>query len=223
MDDISTQQPTRIGRRSVMAAAVGAAAAAALARAVGAPEVARAGTGAILLGAANYTADPTGIFSPSSQSFNQYAALNHSDAAVRGFDGRATGIGVEGFVDGGDGATAVRGSATPTGIGVYGKSENGTGVLAEATGGYGLLVRGRAVFNRSGLTTIAAGHRAVTISRTGAQNYVGAATLIVATIQDNVGNTWVSGVTKGGDQKSFTIHLNRAAPRDLVVGFFLVN
>ena len=48
------------------------------------------------------------------------------------------------------------------------------------------------------------------------------ATIVIATIQGNVPGTWVLGAYVNSTSK-FTIRLNRAAPAQLVVGWFIVN
>ena len=45
----------------------------------------------------------------------------------------------------------------------------------------------------------------------------------VATIQGDVAGTWVRGVTLDVAGDTFTIRLNKAAPKALKVGWFIVN
>ena len=93
------------------------------------------------------------------------------------------------------------------------------GVYAEATGGYAIQAVGRAVFSRSGKVTFAEGQS----SRTIAGHVITAASLVLATIQGNVADTWVRGVTLDNPADTFTIRLNKPAPKTLTVGWFIVN
>jgi hypothetical protein len=135
--------------------------------------------------------------------------------------GAKAGVGVEGATSGHNSETAVRGDTTPgngEGIGVHGKTRNGIGVLAEATGGHALRVRGRAVFSRSGKVTIAAGQASATVSAD-----ISSASIVLATIQGYVTGTFVQGVLLDVAHRRFVIGLNKAAPKSLTVGWFVVN
>jgi hypothetical protein len=66
------------------------------------------------------------------------------------------------------------------------------------------------------------GQSAVSISNTDPAWYLSPATIVIATIQGNVPGTWVLGAYVNSTSK-FTIRLNRAAPAQLVVGWFIVN
>jgi hypothetical protein len=50
-----------------------------------------------------------------------------------------------------------------------------------------------------------------------------ATTMVLATIQGNVAGTWVRGVSLNLTEQKFTIRLNKAAPKSLKVGWFIVN
>ena len=53
---------------------------------------------------------------------------------------------------------------------------------------------------------------------------LGAASLVLATIQGNVAGIYVQGVTVvSGPSGSFTVHLNKATTKALKVGWFVVN
>ncbi len=142
---------------------------------------------------------------------------------VRSYAAGNSGIGLLAFTDGDATTIGVSGLSEPDGIGVMGRSVNGTGVHAEITGGgYALDVQGRAVFNRSGKVTFSSGQASRSVTRTGNVNYLGPNSIVVATIQGYVAGTWVAGVHIDSTSK-FTIRLNKAAPKQLVVGFFIVN
>jgi len=118
---------------------------------------------------------------------------------------------------------AVVGDTTPglgEGIGVWGKTGNGIGVRAEAQGpgGWGLEVRGKAVFSRSGKVTFSQGQASRTISVP-----VTTDSLVLATLQGNVADTWVRAVGLDTRRGIIAIRLNRAAPVGLTVGWFVVN
>jgi hypothetical protein len=116
----------------------------------------------------------------------------------------------------------VTGTTSGSNGGVQGVNAGaGPGVLAQNTGGGpGLSVVGPAAFNRSGVLVIAANKSSVTLSGI----TLGAASLVLATIQGNVAGIYVQGVTVvGGSSGSFTVHLNKATTKALSVGWFVVN
>ncbi len=113
---------------------------------------------------------------------------------------------------------AVVGQSLGTGTGVVGESPGGTGVVA--SGRTALKVQGPAVFSRSGVLTVAAGHSSAT--KTGVA--LTAASLVLATIQGNVAGVFVQGVTLvTGASGSFTIHLNKTVQAKIKVAWFAVN
>jgi hypothetical protein len=154
-----------------------------------------AGTGPItgVLGQ-TFTADGTGV-------------LGHSDAG--------TGIGVQGDSNGT--GSGVYGLANMNGVGVFGDSVNGTGVIARSSNGNALDVRGKAVFSRSGVVTVAAGAASRKITLAG----VTAASIILATAQQDGAVFVRSAVPASG---SFTIRLTGKAPAGgLKVAYFVLN
>jgi hypothetical protein len=108
------------------------------------------------------------------------------------------------------------------GIGLRARTKNGIAVHASATGGYALQCDGRTVFSRSGKVTFQAGQTTRSVTRTGAPNSLSAAAIIVATIQGSVVGTWVTGCVRNS-ATTFTIRLNKPAPAQLKVGWFIVN
>jgi hypothetical protein len=107
------------------------------------------------------------------------------------------------------------------GIAVRAETKHGIAILGLATGGgYALDVHGRAVFDRSGKTTITAGQSTKTLSG----HAITSATVVVATVQGNPPGIWVRSVSLNDANDTFTIRLNKAAPSGgVVVGYFLVN
>jgi hypothetical protein len=125
-----------------------------------------------------------------------------------------SGIGVEG-VSGGQ--AGVVGTNTETGPGVHGNAFSGVGVLA--TGATALSVQGPAVFSRSGVLTIRRGRSSAV--QTVVQ--LSKATLVLATIQDDLDGVWVRSAVPDPAGQKFTVHLNKAAPTHVKVAWFLVN
>ena len=126
------------------------------------------------------------------------------------------GIGVFGNATTG---TGVEGSGT---TGVFGvtSSHSGVGVLAQNNGGGpALKVNGVAAFSRSGVATVPAGKSQVTHSLP-----LTSASFVLATIQGNVTDLYVRGVTiAAGSPGSFTIHLSNAVKSNTSVAWLAVN
>ena len=159
---------------------------------------------------------PTGVHGYASTQngramFGEVPAATTGATAVLGkTGGHWTQVAVDGDTTAGNGE----------GIGVRGRTKNGIGLYGEATGGHALQVVGRAVFNRSGKTTIAAGNASKTISG----HTMTAQTIVVATVQGNPAGVWMRNVSVNDAADTFTIRLNKAAPSGgVVVGFFIVN
>jgi len=124
------------------------------------------------------------------------------------------GVGVSGSSGG---RAGVAGANTGAGPGVYGSAFSGIGVLA--SGATALSVQGPAVFSRSGVLTVHRGRS----SAVQAVIQLSAATLVLATIQDDIEGVWVRSAVPDPAGDKFTIHLNRAAPTSVRVAWFLVN
>jgi hypothetical protein len=108
------------------------------------------------------------------------------------------------------------------GLGVAGAPEIGAGVGVTAqhsSGGTALQVIGTAVFSRSGTLTIKAGASAVTLTGVA----LTAASLILATLQNNVPGVYVQSAVPDVSKGSFTIHLSKAVPTGTTVAWFIVN
>jgi hypothetical protein len=119
-----------------------------------------------------------------------------------------TGDGVGGTSSGGNG---VHGRATAAG---------GVGVLAENTGGgTALRVAGPAAFSRSGVLTIAAGKSSGTV--TGVT--LTAASLVLATVQQNLSGVNVRAAVLNVTGSSVTINLSKAPSASAKVAWFIVN
>ena len=126
------------------------------------------------------------------------------------------GIGVFGNVTTG---TGVEGSGA---TGVFGvtSSHHGVGVLAQNNGGGpALKVNGAAAFSRGGVATVPSGKSQVT-----SRLPLTSASFVLATIQGNITDLYVRGVTiAAGSPGSFTIHLSKAVKSKTNVAWLAVN
>jgi hypothetical protein len=96
----------------------------------------------------------------------------------------------------------------------------GVGVLAEnTTGATALQVAGTAAFSRSGLLTVAAGQSSAT--QTGVP--LTAASLVLATLQQDKAGVWVRSAVPNVSGNSFTVHLSKAVTASISVAWFVVN
>lgn len=120
--------------------------------------------------------------------------------------------------------SGVYGENNGGGYGVTGRSNTGTAVLAESTGGNALVVNGFALFSRSGKLTIPAGAHSIT--KTGVVLTTGS--LVFATLQENRPGIYVRAAIPNVSMlppppSSFTIYLNDRAPANTTVAWFIVN
>lgn len=220
-------------RRALLAGSLGALAAVA-AQAIGRPLPAAAGTGSVLLGEGNTASAVTSIHHANGKTG---VFLASADTGAYAFGGGANGAGLYG--DAAD-------SDAPAGFGVVGhtgglswqiavdadgrdgpgegialraRTKNGIGIAVSATGGDAMQVTGRTVFSRSGVTTFYKGQASQTVTA----GRIAASTLVVATVQGAVAGVWVLGVAVNVSNQNFTIKLNKAAPKQMKVGWFVVN
>lgn len=160
------------------------------------------------------------------------ASATPGGEGLLGLASGVNGTGVHGTLLGGNGSSAVwadtsgkasqiglLAEAIPEGHAVWAKTHNGAAVRASATGGYALQAEGVAVFDRAGSTSFAKGQ----LSKTVPMFMNRSDTLVVATIQGDVAGTWVRGVVVDVAHQHFVIKLNRAAPKALRVGYFVIN
>jgi hypothetical protein len=145
--------------------------------------------------------------------------------------GAGTGVVANGGTGGGSGLVGTGGGSDGIGVsgigrgpgdGVHGRATGaaGVGVRAENTaGGAALQATGPAVFSRSGLLTVAAGSSSAT--RTGVA--LTAASLVLATLQQDRAGVWVRSAVPNVAGNSFTIHLSKAAAASTTVAWFVVN
>ena len=86
-------------------------------------------------------------------------------------------------------------------------------------GGLGLQVNGAAVFSKSGLLTIAAGSSSGTVTGI----VLSAASLVLATVQQDLPGVWVRSAVPDAAGDSLTINLTTTVPVATSVGWFVVN
>jgi hypothetical protein len=144
---------------------------------------------------------------------------------VFGLTSNAGGSGVYGENDGTGYGVAGRTTSSGAGTGVFGDAPNSTSAVAvEADSAHGTALRakGKVVFNRSGIATVA-GTATTPLSSvvvTVPGSTLTAASMVLATIQGNLTGVSVQGVVKG--TTSFTIHLTKPVTSNLKVGWFII-
>lgn len=114
------------------------------------------------------------------------------------------------------------GAGSGTGVGVHGSAFGtvGTGVLAENTaGGNALQVSGKAAFSRSGLLTVAAGSSSGTVTGVALTS----ASLVLATLQQNLAGVYVRSAVPNTAGSSFSVHLSKAVSVSAKVAWLVVN
>jgi hypothetical protein len=126
------------------------------------------------------------------------------------------GAGVEGHSSHGAGLYGVADSSSATALNTKGKTTLGGPNTLSGTSSF----RGVTTFSRSGRLTVPANSAQVTQSSIS----LGSNSSVLATIQGNQPGVFVQGVTTvPGSSGSFTIHLNKATPANLVVAWFVLN
>lgn len=244
---IDTTSPT--SRRTLLAGAIAAAAAASLGRAQ--PASAHDADD-VRLGASNLAASQTTIVRQSGSAFSGVASgsgagvfgssapgigvignsgsgngvYGHTSSAVAsGVYGqnKHKGYGVAGRSNAGPfgGAAATLGENTADGIGVWARSAHGIALFADPVNSDAIAIRAQGVaqFMRSGKLTVKAGKSAVT--KTGIR--IDAGTLVLATLQQDRPGVYVRSAVPNAAGDSFTIRLSEVVASDTKVGWFLVN
>jgi hypothetical protein len=103
------------------------------------------------------------------------------------------------------------------GVGVHGGSSSGIGVLA--TGKTALRVDGHAVFSRSGILTVPAGHSSVAHPVEG----LTPRSMILVTLQEDLAGTWIRSAVPAPESSKFTVHLNHSAPAHAKVAWLVID
>lgn len=155
-----------------------------------------------------------------------YGVIGENSVGGDGVQGRsASGAGVRGtgkfgvWASGDDTALYAEGAN----IGVHGVSDGAgsdpAGVVAVGTGGAtALRVLGVAEFDRSGRATVPAGKRSVTV-----KGVPLADTSVILAVAQASENRYVVAAVPDVPSSSFTVQLNKAAPTNLRVGWFVAN
>jgi hypothetical protein len=111
-------------------------------------------------------------------------------------------------------------STAPLGIGVFGRSDTGTGVLASSPSGYGLSVLGRVTFETSGVGQISSGNSSETVDP---GIPVSDFSRILVTLHgDPGGSTVVQRVSKNTAADTFTIHLTAPSNANVKFSWFVI-
>jgi hypothetical protein len=88
-----------------------------------------------------------------------------------------------------------------------------------SAGGPALKAAGPAVFSRSGILTVAAGKSSGTVTGVA----LSAASLVLATVQQNLSGVYVRGAVPNTAGSSFTLYLSKAPSAGAKVAWFVVN
>jgi hypothetical protein len=231
-----THNEAHQSRRSLLIVGL-AAAAGAVANALGRPASVAAADGDPVVAGQTVTASSTTQI----HATNQGALIARTDATgSSAIDAQSTGgsanIGVRGSADGenstgvlgyssngiGVGGTSLTGVAVmgntfnPGAIAVFGYSPEGIGVRARSTVGTALDVVGKAVFSRSGRVTIAAGGQ----SAVRAVADLTPSSLVFAVVETGDGATWVRKVVPGSGK--FTVYVNKKVPTSTRIAWFSI-
>lgn len=110
------------------------------------------------------------------------------------------------------------------GVGVYGvtlATTGGVGVCAVAphAGSAALEVQGSAVFSSAGRAVVPAGADLITVTGPA----IGAASMVVATVQQDKPGVAVRAAVPDPAAGSFTVHLTRSSPTETAVAWFVIN
>ena len=224
-------KPEQLSRRVAIRAAAGAVAGAAVAAALPAARARAADGDPLRIGDPNTAHNATSL---QRDNYMSHVSLARFDVGVLATNDEVGGIGVEGVARGSNGVSlhaVTSGNHTQTGlladtsngvgegISVKSVTANGVAVWAECTGGEALHVIGPSMFSRSGRDQFHEGQ----VSATHSSYRLTADSIVLATIQGNVSGVSVKGVVVNFEHQFFTIRLTKPAPKNLVVGWFLVN
>ncbi|MEX2238736.1 MAG: hypothetical protein WEB00_14530 [Dehalococcoidia bacterium] len=147
--------------------------------------------------------------------YGVFAIHGGNGAAVRGW-AQGSGAGLEGLSASGVGVLGIG----PIGVSGETPEPSGIGVRAQNYNGICLQVIGKAVFSSTGYAVVLQGRASTTVGGFGLPFSSNA--LFLATVQGDVAGVWVRGVRKTSPT-SIKILLNKAAPSNVKVGWFIVN
>lgn len=153
----------------------------------------------------------------SGSSANGYGVTGFTSATDKaGVSGSPIGPGGTGVLGETNNGTAVKGQDGGSGTGVLGTSDSGPGVAAQSTTGVALQVTGKVTFSGSGLATVAAKKKSVTVTLAG----VTTSSMILATLQQAAGAVAVASAVPGSG--SFTVNLTAAPAAKVKVAYFVI-
>ena len=187
------------------------------------PDGARASDGDNLkIGQENTALNTTRL---SSDDGGLHVVADTDDGAVVGESTSSDGYGIRGtspYI----GATAVGGeigvyTVSDYGVGVHALTYDGTALRAQTAvpQGTALRVEGVASFTRSGTAVVPAGKRTANVRVAP----VTPQTLVIATAQERVAGIHIEAAVPDTTNDGFTVHLNRRAPEDMRVAWFLLD
>src|SRR5262245_56271945 len=154
-----------------------------------------------------------------------WGVSNTDDGALVGESLSSDGYGIRGT------SPYIGVNAVGGGVGVYAVSDYGTGVQAltydgvavsastAVEAGTALRVEGRAVFRWSGKVLVPAGANSVTV----ADIPLGAASVVLATLQERIDGLSVEAAVPDAKRRSFTLFLSRKVLRPVTVAWFVVD
>lgn len=138
-------------------------------------------------------------------------------AGLIGVEAHGTSVGVGGT----GGSIGVSGGGA---VGVSGRGAVGVEAIALGPDATALTARGPTTFNRSGIVTVPAGVSTVKVTLDTPQGDLSPGALVLATVQQRGAGVFVrAAAPHPTDASSFTIFLNKIAPVDVKVGWFIVN
>jgi hypothetical protein len=133
----------------------------------------------------------------------------------------AVASGVYGENTGGGFGTYGRSNASSSGVGIFGESTSGRGVVANSSLGTAFEAQGRVKFSTSGLTSVAVGTKTKIITP---GIPISATTLVLCTLESNQGGLSIQRVTKNTTAGSFTVFLPKvvAVGKTAKIAWFLI-
>jgi len=173
------------------------------------------------IGQENTAANTTWL---SSDDGGLHVVADTNDGAIVGESTSSDGYGIRGtspYI----GVTAVGGeigvyTVSDYGAAVHALTYDGTALHAQTAvpQGTALLVEGVATFTRSGTVIVPAGARTARV----AVAPISPDTLVLATPQRRLAGTHIEAAVPDDANDGFTVHLNRRAPQDMPVAWFLL-
>jgi hypothetical protein len=213
-----TEKEPRTNRREMLARAAAVAAGAAAATLVGAAPAQAADGDSLTLGDGASNASSTKTLWTGSGTI-WMLELNGSEGIRSTMSGVSAGTAFQGETNASGIGAIVANNDSASGYGVFGQADgaDAVGVWARSEAGTALHVQGAATFDRSGVATIGAAKRSVTISVP-----VSAGTMAFATLQQVRTGVWVEAAVPRPKSDTVTITLNKAVTKKTKVAWFVL-